>query len=245
MTTVSLFLFIVFVLEPKSDAPPRRLNRLARRSTRSLYTKLAALWPLQLLQRLLTPQTCRTIAEVKTCHRGSSSEPPEIYRRWDFNCTASPLSLPSHRSLRLKTPGYELWAFSSLMNWASNAGDRGDSLISVSRWQIFIEFWTEISLYFLPWITEILAPMAPVYEGKMVLEMCCFFPPVRGSVTHPGVSIVVQLNCGWYGGRDAMHPLLFQSKIIKHVFTICFPDVPHAGSAAVALCIRLVLLVPV
>ncbi len=134
--------------------------------------------------RLLTPQTCRTIAEVKTCHRGSSSEPPEINRRLDFNCTASARSLPSHRSLRLKTPGYELWAFSSLMNWASNAGDRGDSLISVSRWQIFIEFWTEISLYFLPWITEILAPMAPVYEGKMVLEMCCFFPLFCAGLSH-------------------------------------------------------------
>lgn len=66
----------------------------------------------------------------------------------DLNRTASLLSLSSHRTQRLKTPGYELWAFSSLMNWASNAGDRGDSLISVSRWQIFIEFWTEISLYF-------------------------------------------------------------------------------------------------
>lgn len=40
-------------------------DRLDRRSTRSLYAKLAALWPLQLLPRLLTPQTCRTIAEVR------------------------------------------------------------------------------------------------------------------------------------------------------------------------------------
>lgn len=79
----------------RSDAPPRCLHRLDRRSTRSLYTKLAALWPLQLLPRLLTPQTCRTIAEVKkkktvtVAHHWSLRK--KTRRKWDLICSASPL----------------------------------------------------------------------------------------------------------------------------------------------------------
>lgn len=35
-----------------------------------------------------------------------------------------------------------------------------------------------------------------------------------------------------------MHPLLFQSKIIKHTFTICFPDLPQAGSQAAVVSVH-------
>lgn len=133
----------------------------------------------------------------------------------------------SHRTRRffffffMKTPGYELWAFSSLMNRASNAGDRGDSLISVSRWQIFIEFWTEISLYFLPWITEILAPMAPVYEGKLLFLCGCVSVQ---SLTGP--TVAHQLRYNWIAadteGRDALHPLVFLSYIQHTVYLHSF-----------------------
>lgn len=93
------------------------------------------------------------------------------------------------------------------MNRASNAGDRGDSLISVSRWQIFIEFWKEISLYSLPWITEILAPMAPVYEGKM-FRLCLILAGLRHSA-HCINGDGIKLRLSTQGGR-CVDPLLFK-----------------------------------
>lgn len=140
---------------------------------------------------------------------------------------ARPLLL-SPRSLRLKTPGYELWAFSLLMNWASNAGDRGDSLISVSRWQIFIEFWKETSLYFLPWITEILAPMAPVYEGKMFWGKCAAFclwsctGLSHSAYCINGDTIELRLT----RRERCVAPSLISIRTTGSIFTLCFLDLP-------------------
>ncbi|RVE72256.1 hypothetical protein OJAV_G00060060 [Oryzias javanicus] len=105
--------------------------------------------------RLLTPQTCRTIAEVNlspwlVC-RGATARGPQV----GF-LPAQPLQLPSPSPLlssprigsdRIGSFGYEFCAFSSLMNRASNAGDHGDPLLRASRWQIFTEFGAGIPLW--------------------------------------------------------------------------------------------------
>lgn len=103
------------------------------------------------------------------------------------------------------------------MNRASNAGDRGDSLISVSRWQIFIEFWKEISLYSLPWITEILAPMAPVYEGKM-FRLCLILAGLRHSarcINGDGIKLRLSTQ-----GGEMRWPSPFQT--FRHAFSFYF-----------------------
>lgn len=200
-------------------------DRFDRRSTRSLYAKLAALWPLQLLPRLLTPQTCRTIAEVRGALRkrlsprlitGASGERKENTNHaaaWGSDQLG--LSNVASEPPFWRTPGYELWAFSLLMNRASNAGDRGDSLISVSRWQISIEFWKEISLYSLPWITEILAPMAPVYEGKM-FRLCLILAGLRHSarcINGDGIELRLSTQ-----GERCVDPLLFKHSDMHFAF---------------------------
>lgn len=217
-------------------------DRLDRRSTRSLYAKLAALWPLQLLQRLLTPQTCRTIAEVREALRkrlsprliiGASGE-----RKINTNHAAAwgsdqlGLSSVASEPPFWRTPGYELWAFSLLMNRASNAGDRGDSLISVSRWQIFIEFWKEISLYSLPWITEILAPMAPVYEGKM-FRLCLILAGLRHSahcINGDGIKLRLSTQ-----GERCVDPLLFKHSDMHLAFI--FSAAQHMGAVQLQPCL--------
>lgn len=88
--------------------------------------------------------------------------------------------------------------------------------------------------------------MAPVYEGKMLFVNVLFSPPpVRSSVTEPTVSIVIQLNCGWYGDRDALQPSSVPSKIIKHISTFYYLNLPQVGcQMSLQLC-ALVLLVTV
>lgn len=144
------------------SSPLSASHRRARRSARSLHTKLAALRAAAatFAESLLTPQTCRTIAEVKKKKKkkpvtvAPSLEP----HRHTVGFEGSPSRLPSSSSpsgsrsfgsawrwIRSKKKNPPLPPPSLLMNRASNAGDRGDPLIiifisSVSRWQIFLEF---------------------------------------------------------------------------------------------------------
>lgn len=188
-----MMIWLLFVSPDRQsdDASPRRLHRLARRSTLTVQpNSLRSLTTATFAERLTPhstdmshnswskPVTAGSLSHHRSLQeQHSSRRGPE--QLWAASLS-SPLRFWSLSSGRNRRTGSGLWSFSSLMNRASNAGGdrRGDSLIistTVPRWQIFIEFWAEISLYFLPWITETLAPMAPVYEGKMLLTNGLFF----------------------------------------------------------------------
>lgn len=136
-----------------------RLQRKVAPFTRSFLS-------LQLLQAL-TPQTWSP-AEAKTCNLALFWSQNSIETRGVKLLTSIFHHAPGadYQIEILDVIFHSFIFFLSLMNWVSNAGDSSDS-VRGSRWQIFIELWTVLSLHFLPWITEILAPMAPVYEGKI------------------------------------------------------------------------------
>lgn len=147
---------------------------------------------------------------------GSISEPKKLTKFPGIYIPYTCLQPLDRKHFFVRNSGCEFWFFSRLLTSVVGVSYAEDSVsVRISTWYFFINFWTKL-LHFLPWIAEVLAQMAPVYEGKRLKDepSCSLVKTCR---------TILNLSTWWRTGYDwRVYQLLVAKTLMIKQFKMCY-----------------------